>query len=40
MNKVNTNTLDELTWESPGGKFGIAGTQVSEALGGARIDQH
>ena len=33
MNKVNTNALDELVWESPGGRFGIAGAQVSEALG-------
>ncbi|MBV8374684.1 MAG: cupin domain-containing protein [Candidatus Eremiobacteraeota bacterium] len=33
MLKVNTNDLDELTWSSPGNKFGGAGKQVSEALG-------
>ena len=33
MNKINTNTLDELSWSSPKGKFSGAGKQVSEALG-------
>src|SRR5215469_5943384 len=33
MKKVNTNDLEELTWDSPRGKFGGAGKQVSEALG-------
>ncbi len=33
MQKVNTNSLEELTWESPKGKFAGAGKQVSEALG-------
>lgn len=33
MKKVNTNDLTELTWDSPSGKFGGAGKQVSEALG-------
>lgn len=33
MKKVNTNTLPEETWDSPKGKFGGAGKQVSIALG-------
>lgn len=33
MLKVNTNDLPEITWDSPKGKFGGAGKQVSEALG-------
>ncbi len=33
MQKVNTNTLPELTWASPKKKFAGAGKQVSEALG-------
>jgi mannose-6-phosphate isomerase-like protein (cupin superfamily) len=31
--KVNTNDIDELTWDSPKGQFKGAGKQVSEALG-------
>jgi len=33
MRKINTNTLAEITWTSPKGKFAGAGKQVSEALG-------
>ena len=33
MLKVNTNSLEEISWTSPKGKFGGAGKQVSEALG-------
>ncbi len=33
MLKVNTNELEELTWKSPGGRYGGAGKQISEALG-------
>ena len=33
MHKINTNTLAELCWSSPKGKFSGAGKQVSEALG-------
>ena len=33
MLKVNTNTLAEITWASPRGKFAGAGKEVSEALG-------
>lgn len=33
MHKTNTNTLEELTWVSPKGKYAGAGKQVSEALG-------
>ena len=33
MRKVNTNSMAELTWSSPKGKFAGAGKQVSEALG-------
>lgn len=36
MRKVNTETLDELTWTSPKGRFRGAGKQVSEALGRVR----
>jgi uncharacterized cupin superfamily protein len=33
MRKVNTNSMEELAWSSPKGKFVGAGKQVSEALG-------
>lgn len=33
MKKVSTNSIPELTWTSPKGKFAGAGKQVSEALG-------
>ena len=33
MKIVNINTLPELTWASPKGRFAGAGKQVSEALG-------
>ena len=33
MKIVNTNSLEELKWSSPKGKYGGAGRQVSEALG-------
>ncbi len=33
MRKVNTNTMAEVTWASPKGKFGGAGKEVSEELG-------
>lgn len=33
MNKVNTNELEEESWESPSGKFGGFGKSVSLALG-------
>jgi uncharacterized cupin superfamily protein len=33
MRKVNANELNELTWNSPKGKFVGAGKQISEALG-------
>ncbi|HZV78839.1 MAG TPA: cupin domain-containing protein [Candidatus Binatus sp.] len=33
MRKVNTETLEEITWTSPRGKFKGAGKEVSEALG-------
>ena len=33
MLKINTNSLSELSWTSPKGKFAGAGKQVSEALG-------
>lgn len=33
MKIVNTERLEEVTWDSPKGKFGGAGKQVSEALG-------
>jgi uncharacterized cupin superfamily protein len=33
MRKINTNSLAEMTWASPGGKFAGAGKGVSEALG-------
>jgi len=35
MKIINTNTLEELEWKSPKGKFGGFGKQVSEALGRA-----
>lgn len=33
MRKVNTDTMAELTWASPKGKFVSSGKEVSEALG-------
>jgi uncharacterized cupin superfamily protein len=33
MRKVNTNTMAEVTWSSPKGKFGGAGKEISEELG-------
>src|SRR5437899_261751 len=33
MLKVNTNSMVELSWSSPKGKFAGAGKEVSEALG-------
>jgi uncharacterized cupin superfamily protein len=33
MRKINTNTLAEMSWTSPKGKFAGAGKEVSEALG-------
>src|SRR5581483_4829170 len=33
MRKVNTKTLEELTYISPKGKFGGSGLEISEALG-------
>jgi uncharacterized cupin superfamily protein len=33
MRKVNTETLEEIKWSSPRGKFKGAGKEVSEALG-------
>jgi uncharacterized cupin superfamily protein len=33
MKKVNTKTLEEISWSSPKGKFVGAGIEVSEALG-------
>jgi uncharacterized cupin superfamily protein len=33
MFKINTNTLPEISWSSPKGKFVGAGKEVSEALG-------
>jgi uncharacterized cupin superfamily protein len=33
MLKINTNTLEEISWSSPKGKFVGAGKEVSEALG-------
>ncbi len=33
MRKVNSDSLDELTWSSPNGTFAGAGKQLSEALG-------
>ncbi len=36
MRKVNTNTIEELTWSSPKRKFAGAGKQISEALGRKR----
>ena len=33
MKKVNTSKIPEITWESPRGKFGGAGKEISEELG-------
>ena len=33
MQKVNTTKMAEVTWSSPGGKFGGAGKEISEELG-------
>ena len=33
MLKINTNSLEEFSWDSPKGKFGGHGKEVSEALG-------
>jgi uncharacterized cupin superfamily protein len=33
MQVINTNNLTEMTWASPGGKFGGFGKEISEALG-------
>lgn len=33
MRKVNTNTMREVTWSSPKGKFAGAGKEISEELG-------
>lgn len=33
MRIINTNQLEELSWDSPTGKYGGFGKQVSEALG-------
>ena len=33
MRKVNTNTIAEVSWSSPKGKFGGAGKEISEELG-------
>jgi len=33
MLKVNTNTMEEISWSSPRGKFASAGKEVSEELG-------
>jgi uncharacterized cupin superfamily protein len=33
MRKVNTNTMAEVSWSSPKGKFGGFGKEVSEELG-------
>jgi uncharacterized cupin superfamily protein len=33
MHKVNTNTMAEVTWTSPKGRFAGAGKEVSEELG-------
>ena len=33
MRKINTNSLTEVTWSSPTGKFAGAGKEISEALG-------
>ena len=33
MRKVNINSIEELTWSSPKGKFAGAGKEVSEELG-------
>ena len=33
MRKVNTNSIEELTWTSPKGRFAGTGIEISEALG-------
>ncbi len=33
MRKVNTNTMAEVSWSSPKGKFGGTGKEISEELG-------
>jgi uncharacterized cupin superfamily protein len=33
MRKINTNSLTEIRWASPTGKFAGAGKEISEALG-------
>ena len=33
MRKVNMNTIPEVTWSSPKGKFSGAGKEISEELG-------
>jgi uncharacterized cupin superfamily protein len=33
MKKINTNTMEEISWDSPKGKYIGYGKQVSEALG-------
>src|SRR5438105_7488176 len=33
IKKVNTNTMAEISWSSPKGKFCGAGKEISEALG-------
>lgn len=33
MRKVNSNSMEELTWTSPKGTYAGAGKQISEALG-------
>ena len=33
MLKINTNRLEEYSWDSPKGKFGGHGKEISEALG-------
>jgi len=40
MQKINTNSLEELKWESPKRKFSGFGKQVSEALGRKRDSLH
>ena len=40
MKIVNTDALEELVWDSPGGKFAGSGKQVSEALGRDRDSLH
>ncbi len=33
MRKVNSNNIQEVTWDSPKGKYGGAGKEISEELG-------